>query len=516
MGPYAFYFDSASCSGCKACQVACKDKHGLEVGRLWRRVYEVNGGAGWRQEGPAWQPDVFAYYLSIACNHCEKPICAEVCPARAISRRSDGIVLIDPSRCLGCRYCSWACPYGALQYDRASGVMTKCTFCADNLEAGLPPACVAACPLRCLDFGLRADLETLPGALREVPPLVSSALTEPALLIAPHPKTPLANQSPARVANQEEIPLAHSDERPLVLFTMLSQTAVGICLALAGTYAWIVTVAPANIASLARTLMLGVSLLMGAALLVSLYHLGNPLRAYHAIDNGRSSWLSREIFLAVLFTVLSVTCALTFSAPLASTTADEWWPVAGIGVESANLSLRAAGLGVAAIVGLALVYSMARVYAQRTIAAWDTPFTIISFFSTSLGLGCLATVSVLASGWIAIPAPLSAEEMAPGMRVLLLVSAAAQLAGLEAFYRWLQKPPWAARPKDLTSDGVQTSSRRAIWLRLGSGSLAVAILCLAIFLPGAMNSALLLSVFVLALLAETTGRWLFYNAHLPT
>ena len=148
----SFFFNSSSCSGCKACQAACKDKHGLEVGRLWRRVYEVSGG-GWRQEGAAWISDAYAYNLSIACNHCEQPTCVEACPTTALYKRPDGLVLIDPQRCIGCRYCTWACPYGAPQYDLQTRVMTKCTGCVDYLEAGLPPACVAACPLRVLDFG---------------------------------------------------------------------------------------------------------------------------------------------------------------------------------------------------------------------------------------------------------------------------------------------------------------------------------------------------------------------------
>ena len=80
---YAFYFDASACSGCKACQVACKDRHGLEVGLLWRRVYEVTGG-DWTRSGEAWVSSVFAYNVSLACNHCLEPICAEVCPTGGI------------------------------------------------------------------------------------------------------------------------------------------------------------------------------------------------------------------------------------------------------------------------------------------------------------------------------------------------------------------------------------------------------------------------------------------------
>ena len=90
----AFRFDAAACSGCKACQAACKDRHNLPVGVLWRRVYEVTGG-GWTRSGDTWTSDVFAYNLSISCNHCQQPVCVEVCPTRAMHKRADGIVVVD-------------------------------------------------------------------------------------------------------------------------------------------------------------------------------------------------------------------------------------------------------------------------------------------------------------------------------------------------------------------------------------------------------------------------------------
>jgi anaerobic dimethyl sulfoxide reductase subunit B (iron-sulfur subunit) len=204
MKQYAFYFDSSACSGCKACQAACKDKHNLPVGILWRRVYEVTGG-GWTRRGDAWVSTVFAYNVSLACNHCERPICVEVCPAGAIAKRADGIVLIDEAKCIGCRYCSWACPYGAPQYDEQAGHMTKCTFCADNLDAGLPPACVAACPLRALDFGDRVELEARYGNTNAVYPLPEAELTEPAWVLTPHQDAARAAPGSARVGNWEEI-----------------------------------------------------------------------------------------------------------------------------------------------------------------------------------------------------------------------------------------------------------------------------------------------------------------------
>lgn len=185
MNQYAFYIDTSACSGCKACQVACKDNNRLPLGINWRRVVEVSGG-GWVQTGAAWLSSVYAYNISIACNHCERPICMEVCPAKAIYKRPDGIVLIDSKKCLGCRYCAWACPYGALQYDPAQGKMTKCDFCVDQIEQNLPPTCVAACPLRAIEYGELSELEARHGELVPIKPLPDNALTEPALLLTPH------------------------------------------------------------------------------------------------------------------------------------------------------------------------------------------------------------------------------------------------------------------------------------------------------------------------------------------
>jgi anaerobic dimethyl sulfoxide reductase subunit B (iron-sulfur subunit) len=138
----AFYVNIAECVGCKACQVACKDKNDLPEGIRWRRVFEYEGGEWVNQDGTLIPSNLFSYFVSSACMHCENPICLEVCPAEAISKRDDGIVLIDEQKCVGCRYCSWACPYGAPQFNEKRGVMTKCTFCSDLIDQGGSPACV--------------------------------------------------------------------------------------------------------------------------------------------------------------------------------------------------------------------------------------------------------------------------------------------------------------------------------------------------------------------------------------
>lgn len=201
---YAFFINSSICSGCKTCLMACKDKHNLEEGITWRRVYEISGG-DWVQRGESWLSSVFAYNLSISCNHCDTPVCAQVCPTHAHYKREDGIVTIDPDQCVGCRYCEWACPYGAPKYDRQAGIMTKCTFCSDNLEAGIPPACVAACPMRAIDFGEASELRKKYGPSAAVYPLPNPSHTGPNLFIRPHHQARRADNDSARVNNREEL-----------------------------------------------------------------------------------------------------------------------------------------------------------------------------------------------------------------------------------------------------------------------------------------------------------------------
>lgn len=200
----AFFIDVSACSGCKACQVACKDKHDLEPGRLWRRVATVEGGE-WVRQGEAWRTTAFAYSVSLSCLHCRQPACVNGCPTGAMRKQEDGTVVVDADRCIGCRYCEWTCPYGAPRYDAAAGRASKCDFCADERREGRPPACVAACPMRALEYGELADLETRYGTEgRDLYPLPSPATTEPSVVIKRHARA-AGKPAPPRVGNREEL-----------------------------------------------------------------------------------------------------------------------------------------------------------------------------------------------------------------------------------------------------------------------------------------------------------------------
>lgn len=204
----AFYFNASACVGCKTCQIACKDKNNNPTGLFFRRV--VNYGDGSWVQHPVHRDlmvpaNFFAYYISTACMHCEEPICVEVCPTGAMHIQEDGIVLVDDSKCVGCRLCQQSCPYGAPQYHEAKGVMTKCDLCVDLLQKDQKPACVASCPQRALEIG---DLEALRkdyGSIDAIEPLPQAKYTKPAIVITPHPHSQFSGKGTGRILNSLEV-----------------------------------------------------------------------------------------------------------------------------------------------------------------------------------------------------------------------------------------------------------------------------------------------------------------------
>ncbi|MET4894133.1 DMSO/selenate family reductase complex B subunit [Morganella morganii] len=182
-----FYIDSARCSGCKACQVACKDKNNLDAGRRFRRVYEMTGGGYSRNKNGALINNVFAYTLSISCNHCKDPICVRNCPTTAMHKREgDGIVMVNTDKCVDCGACAWSCPYGAPQMNPETKQMSKCDFCIDLQQKGEQPVCVSTCPLGAIQFGPIEELRAKYGSLDYVTGLPDPSITHPNLVINPH------------------------------------------------------------------------------------------------------------------------------------------------------------------------------------------------------------------------------------------------------------------------------------------------------------------------------------------
>ena len=170
--------DLDTCVGCHACAVACKewnagglsgpltdeDPFGAKPSGVWfNRVhsYELEALEGLDEH--AAQPAMTLHFPR-SCLHCDTPACVTVCPTGASYKRvEDGIVLVDEDKCIGCKLCSWACPYGAREYSEVEGVMKKCTLCVDRIynetipEVSRQPACVQACPTRARHFGDLGD-----------------------------------------------------------------------------------------------------------------------------------------------------------------------------------------------------------------------------------------------------------------------------------------------------------------------------------------------------------------------
>ncbi len=151
---YGMLIDLDTCVECNTCTVACKLDNGTEVSIKWGRVVAEESGVF---------PHVRKVYLPLLCMQCEEPQCVEVCPTGASYKKPDGIVLVDQSKCIGCKFCMVACPYQA-RYLNSEGVVEKCDFCLDRVEIGHQPLCVETCPYEARIFG---DLDDEEGAIRK-------------------------------------------------------------------------------------------------------------------------------------------------------------------------------------------------------------------------------------------------------------------------------------------------------------------------------------------------------------
>jgi len=117
---HGFYFTADNCIGCHACEAACSEKNENPPHLAFRSVGYVEGGS---------YPDFKRLNISMACNHCDDPVCLRGCPTRAYTKHTEyGAVLQDPETCFGCGYCTWVCPYNAPQLDPVKGQVSKCNI----------------------------------------------------------------------------------------------------------------------------------------------------------------------------------------------------------------------------------------------------------------------------------------------------------------------------------------------------------------------------------------------------
>jgi dimethyl sulfoxide reductase iron-sulfur subunit len=164
---YGMVINLKRCIGCNGCSLACKQEQGTGPGVYYSRVLVSEAGT---------YPNAKLTSLPLLCNHCDDPACADVCPVGATEKQANGIVTIDANKCIGCRYCEKACPYGARTFISSTakeyypgkgltawekvayaahqqGTVEKCNFCAPRLAQGLQPACVQTCLADARTFG---------------------------------------------------------------------------------------------------------------------------------------------------------------------------------------------------------------------------------------------------------------------------------------------------------------------------------------------------------------------------
>ena len=142
MTHYAILTDLMKCVGCLACSISCKVVNNVPIGNYWNKVLRI--GPNPRQAGGQW-PDVYTYFLTVQCQHCENPACVQVCPTEASHVLPDGTVQIDKSKCIGCQFCAMACPYNVRYLNEDERGVEKCTLCVQLVAQGEQPQCVAQC-----------------------------------------------------------------------------------------------------------------------------------------------------------------------------------------------------------------------------------------------------------------------------------------------------------------------------------------------------------------------------------
>lgn len=377
---YAFAVSLDSCTGCKACVSACHSLNGLEEEETWRAVGLLVGA-----EDVPWQQTV-----TTACHHCVDPACAEGCPVLAYEKDAEtGIVRHLDDQCIGCQYCSLKCPYDVPKYSKRLGIVRKCDMCHGRLSAGEAPACVQACPNEAIRIevvsksAVKTERAVVPGAFR-------SDYTKPTTTYRTKHAIP-ANAAPA---DSGTLRLEHA-HWPLIGMLVLTQMAAGLHVAH--------SIVRETLTAIAAFAVLNV------ALVVSVAHLGRPLKAWRAVLGWRKSWMSREI---IAFSAYAGVAALLVLLPQ-------------------NLVVSIA----AAVAGLVGVYCSAMIYIDTKRPAWRSGVTFRKFFGTTLLLG--ATAGGCALAWLGSALAPAFAVVATVIRTWLFFS---DMLGMARAIRFPQSP----------------------------------------------------------------------------
>lgn len=513
---HGFHFTSDNCIGCHACEAACSEKNGNPAHISFRSVGYVEGGS---------YPDYKRMNISMACNHCDDPVCLKGCPTRAYTKHAEyGAVLQDPDTCFGCGYCTWVCPYNAPQLDPIQGQVSKCNMCVDRLEEGLKPACVSACLGNALNFGVVENTpENRDQVLTQIPGFPDPSITHPNI------RFQQTKSMPNEVTRTDSVPVKYSKgddgqfrsvvdekegketawnlgrlssrENPLVIFTLATQASIGaFIVVLLAPWIGLESIAAFE-NSLAFIPMLVVLIALQAwGLFLSTMHLGKPMRFYRGFNNLKYSPVSRE--------GLGITLFLTGLGGFTFLKLANIW----LGWGFVEVLAQLAGV-FAALSGLVGLWYMHKSYRIKARPFWNHWQVITSFFGTMFSMG-----SVLL-GLFILPVALMNGDSVSGLVTILgamaMIGFAAEGVGLIAHAKFLNKESG----EGAAAHYVQcTTFGKTYALRNGLIAASVLVAVLMVLLPlnqvgGAVACAMLL---VFGLSALLMGRALFYVLVIPT
>jgi DMSO reductase iron-sulfur subunit len=520
---HGFYFTADNCISCHACESACSEKNDLEPHQAFRAVGYVEGGT---------YPEYTRLNISMACNHCDDPVCLKGCPTRAYTKFAEyGAVLQDSDICFGCGYCTWVCPYNAPQLDHSKGHVSKCNMCVDRLEVGLKPACVSACLAGALDFGI---METTPenrdGLETRIPGFPTTDITHPNI------RFQQKNDLPDEMRRTDSMPISYQKddkgeyqpqvaeksvsgqkakvewnldklstrENPLVIFTLISQAVVGAFILLfIGPMIGFETLSPEKNTVAWPMFLFGLIGIQTIALVLSTMHLGKPHRFYRAFNNLRYSPVSREVAgIAVFYNFIGAFTLLTGLPQMFV-----WLPESIL-----HLLITISGWG-AVVSGVAAIYFMHKIYRIPARPFWNHWQVLTSFYGSVLALGPL--LLALVYGFVQTAGGESWSHIAPVFAALISIGILIEIVGLYVHQLDLIKNGGegvAAHYEQTTKFGNTYLARN---LGLFSG-LSLAIVMMMIELDGLPAIVLWSGAALIILATAVTGRALFYALVMPT
>lgn len=526
---HGFHFTADNCIGCHACEAACSEKNDNPAHLAFRSVGYVEGGS---------YPDFKRMNISMACNHCDNPVCMKGCPTKAYTKHAEyGAVLQDPETCFGCGYCTWVCPYNAPQLDPVEGKVSKCNMCVDRLEVGLKPACVSACLGNALNFGVIENMpENREQIKTSIPGFPDPSITNPNIRFQQTKTMPnemsRTDTMPVKYHKQEDgtfrsvvdekegkakswnIARLSSRENPLVIFTLFTQAAMGaFILMYLGAFFGVESLVAVQQSVIYLPILIVLSVLQATGLFLSTMHLGKPMRFYRGFNNLRYSPVSREALgVALFFAGLAGFTGLELlSVALA------YFDISAPAISAIIVPVQHGAAVFAITSGLIGLYWMYCSYRIPARPFWNHKQVFTSFFGTMFSLGSLVFAL------LAVPTLLiSGQDNGQLASQLLQIT-----AGLAAFGLIAEGLGLMVHAKYLNTESgegaaahyvQQTTFGKSYILRNVLMAFSVVLMAsVALFLSDTSLGLLVASIAVPAVLVSLlVGRCLFYILVIPT